>query len=461
MQSSYISPIGTRYKAPVTSKLWSNDSKIQTMRQLWLDLATFQKELGITGITDEGLEEMKKNICDINYENIEQYETRFKHDIMAHIHSFSDMCPKAKSFIHLGATSNFINDNVDMIIVKQSLTMVDFLLSNLFDIIKSKSQKYVNIPTLAYTHLQQAKLITIGKRFTMWNADIAIDIKNLNSVLSMIPFRGLKGTVGSEDTILKLFEGDHFKCELLNKKLGNKYDFADSQILVICGQTYSRKYDVMVFQIINNICQSIYKMMDDIRLLSGKGELYEAFGEEQVGSSAMPYKKNPITCEKICSLCRYVINQDSAMVQTYINQWLERSLDDSAIKRIIYPESFMLLEHILIETTKCIGGLVFNMKQIEKSVSNSIHNIITEELILNGVKMGYARIDIHERIRSILTKPLKSFEEDNKFDLSTIKTIFSSDNVISSIIEKYNVSLEPKDYIGRCVEQVEKYYSSF
>ena len=290
----------------------------------------------------------------------------------------------------------------------------------------------------------------------MWNSDIIMDVENLIYVLSKLPFRGLKGTTGTEDTILKLFGGDHSKCDMLNQKLANKYGFENP--LTICGQTYSRKYDVMVFQLMSSICQSIYKMMNDIRLLSGKGEIYEAFGKEQVGSSAMPYKKNPITCEKICSLCRYVINQESAITQTYINQWLERSLDDSSIKRIIYPECFLLLEHIITETIECIEGLVINEEYIEKQVSQSMHNIITEEIIICGVKMGYVRIDIHERIRSILTKPMKSYEEDNRFDLTKIKKIFENDEVISKIIDNYNISLEPMDYIGRCVEQIEKFY---
>ena len=260
------------------------------------------------------------------------------------------------------------------------------------------------------------------------------------------------------DCILKLFKGDHNKCELLNEKLATQYGFENS--VSICGQTYSRKYDVMVFQLMSGICQSIYKMMNDIRLLSGKGEIYEAFGESQVGSSAMPYKKNPITCEKICSLARYVINQESAMTQTYINQWLERSLDDSAIKRIIYPECFLLLESILTDTIDCIDSLAINEEYIKKQVSQSMHNIITEEIIINGVKMGYVRIDIHERIRSILTKPMKSYEEDNHFDLSKIKKIFENDKVISEIINNFNISLDPMDYIGRCVEQIETFYQS-
>jgi adenylosuccinate lyase len=460
--TSYKSPIDTRYKAPLLSYIWSAESKIIIMRTLWLDLAIIQKELGISAITDEGITEMKceldnyKIFNNIHYEIIEEYEKRFKHDIIAHIHAFGDICPKAKSFIHLGATSNFINDNVDMIIIKQSLETISILTSKLFYTLRYKSQEYKSKPTLAYTHLQQAQITTIGKRFTMWNSDIAMDIENLKFIKSKLPFRGLKGTTGTEDTILKLFDGDHSKCELLNEKLAQYCGFEKS--LIICGQTYSRKYDVMVFQLMSSICQSIYKMMNDIRLLSGKGEIYEAFGKEQVGSSAMPYKKNPITCEKICSLCRYVINQESAMTQTYINQWLERSLDDSAIKRIIYPECFLLLEHIITETIECIEGLVINEEYIEKQVSQSMHNIITEEIIICGVKMGYVRIDIHERIRSILTKPMKSYEEDNRFDLNKIKKIFENDEVISRIIENYNISLEPMDYIGRCVEQIEKYY---
>jgi len=467
MQSVYTSPIDTRYKAPILSKLWSPESKITLMRNLWLDLAIFQKELGIKSITDDGIIEMQNAISSntIDYDKINEYESRFKHDIIAHIHAFGDICPKAKSFIHLGATSNFINDNVDMIIIKDSLSISLNLLTDLFNTLKTKSLKYQSMPTLAYTHLQQAQLTTIGKRFAMWNSDIALDIEQLNNVLAKLPFRGLKGTTGTEDTILKLFEGNHNKCDLLNKNLANKYGFTEKQRQIICGQTYSRKYDVMVFQLMSSICQTIYKMMNDIRLLSGKGEIYESFGKEQVGSSAMPYKKNPITCEKICSLARYIINQEPAITQTYINQWLERSLDDSAIKRIAYPECFLLLEHILVETNKCIKSIVINEDYIKKQVELSMHNIITEEIILNGVKMGFARIDIHERIRSILTKPMKAFEDDNlfenKYDIEKIKQIFEKDTVISSIINTYNISLEPCNYIGRCVAQIDKFYTKF
>lgn len=457
----HISPIGTRYRAPNLTPMWTRNNKCSIMRQLWTDLAIIQKDLGIDIITDEGIKEMQDNRLNINFNKIDEYENKFKHDIIAHIHEYSDLCPKAKPFIHLGATSNFINDNVDMIIIKDSLNIINTLLYKLFNLLKAKSYTNIDVPTLAYTHLQQAQLTTIGKRFAMWNSDISIDIEQLKYVIDKLPFRGIKGTTGTEDTILKLFEGDHSKCDLLNEKLAKHYGFENA--IIICGQTYSRKYDVMVFQIISSICQSIYKMMNDIRLLSGKGEIFEHFGKDQVGSSAMPYKKNPITCEKICSLARYVINQESAMSQTYINQWLERSLDDSAIKRIIYPECFILLEHILNETVECIDKIVINTDHIKKEVAKSMHNIITEELIINGVKMGYNRIDIHERIRSILTKPMKDYDEDNVFmsnldNLSIIKKIFEKDGVISKILINSKISMDPSDYIGRCSEQIIKYY---
>ena len=456
---SYISPINSRYKAPILSKLWSSDSKIMKMRQLWIDLAFFQKQLGVTSITSEGIEEMIQNISKIDYDKINDYESRFKHDIMAHIYAFGDLCPTAKGFLHLGATSNFINDNVDMIIVKESLLVINDLLFKLFQMLKEKSLKYKDLPTLAYTHLQPAQLTTVGKRFTLWNSDIHIDLTNLDDIIKKLPFRGIKGTVGTEDTILKLFNEDHNKCDLLNEKLCNKYNFENN--LKVCGQTYSRKYDVLVFQNLSSICQTIYKMMNDIRLLSSKMEVYEFFDKEQIGSSAMPYKMNPITCEKICSLCRYVINQENCMSQTYINQWLERTLDDSAIKRIIYPECFLLLEHILNESIKCISSLVINENKITNDVTLNMPYILSEQIILSGVELGYDRQEIHERLRVILTK-LKTDSSQiisNDNTLEIILVIFENDEIISKIINKKKISINPSNYIGRAVQQTDLFYN--
>lgn len=443
---SYISPISTRYKAPISSSIWARDNRVLTMRQLWIDLAFCQKELGITCIDDAGIAELTANKYIIDYDVIDSYEEKFKHDIMAHLYAFSDLCPTGKNIIHLGATSNFINDNVDMILVTKSLKHIIVLLYKLIDVLKSKSINYKDIPTLAYTHLQSAQLITVGKRFTFWNSDIILDLDEILDLLGKLPFRGIKGTVGSEDTILKLFDGDHNKCVSLNNKLAELYGFSNK--LLICGQTYSRKYDLFVFQSLSSLCQSIYKMMNDIRLLSGKSEIYEHFSKDQIGSSAMPYKKNPITCEKICSLCRLVINHETNMSQTYINQWLERSLDDSAIKRIIYPDCFILTEHILNETIKCIDNIYINIPVIEKNVDEHLHNIISEHIIIAGVKMGFNRQDIHERLRLILT----ATSCGNNVD-------FASDDVLKRIMDENNISMIPSNYIGRCVEQIDTFYA--
>ena len=436
--SEFESVISKRYEAPILSKLWCPNNRIKIMRQLWIDLASIQKELGLVYISEESIKELIDNRDNIDFDKIKNYELRYKHDIMAHIKAYSDLCPNGGKIIHLGATSNFINDNADVILVKNSFKSINYQVKSLIECFKENAKKYSTTPTIAYTHLQAAQLITIGKRFSMWLQDLLIDYDNLTKL--KIPFRGIKGTVGSEDTLLKLFNNDISKCDKLNEKLAQNYSF-DTRIIV-CGQTYSRKHDVKYINLLSSICQSIYKIMNDIRLLSGKGEVYEKFGEEQIGSSAMPYKKNPITCEKICSLCRYVINQEQNMVQNYINQWLERSLDDSAIKRIIFPECFLLVEHILNESSKVISNLHFNLKYISEQVNNHMVNVISEEIIINGVKNGFSRQYIHEKLRQILTN-----NENN-----SIFTSFNNDKVIENIIIDNNISFDPLNYIGRSIE---------
>lgn len=430
--------INTRYKAPILSKIWSSNYKIQTMRQLWIDLAIFQQKLGINYISDKAIQELISNRDIINYDRIQYFENKLKHDIVSHIHAFSELCPEGAKIIHLGATSNFINDNVDSIIIKESFSVIKNKYTILIDIFKHFSKKYSDIPTIAYTHLQSAQLITIGRRFSMWLQDLLMDydaLINLN-----IPFRGIKGTVGTEDTLLKLFNNDTDKCDQLNINLSQKYGFKNR--IIVCGQTYSRKYDVKYINLLSSLCQTLYKIMNDLRLLSGKGEVYEYFSEKQVGSSAMPYKKNPITCEKICSLCRYVINQEQSITQTYINQWLERSLDDSAIKRILFPECFMLVEYILDESFDIINNLQFNFELIKNKIQNHMINIISEEIIIKGVEKGYNRQELHEILRSILTNsPNLSFD------------MLVSNTIINSIISENNISFNPLDYIGRSIEQ--------
>jgi len=444
----FKSPIGTRYSAPVLSEIWNDEYKIKKMRELWINLAKAQKYLGITSITDIGIQEMTINKDNINFESIQIYEERFKHDIVANIHVFGDLCPNAKSFIHLGATSNFINDNVDIIRIRESLILTYNGLLQLFNILKELSFKYNQTPTIGYTHLQNGQLTTIGKRFTMWNSDIYQDLLDLKACIMNMSFRGIKGTVGTEDSIYDLFDKNSDKCRQLNSMLTKEYGFDNN--FIICGQTYSRKYDVKVIQCISSISQSIYKIMNDFRLLSSKDEIYEFFGEDQVGSSAMPYKKNPITCEKICSLARYIINNETNIVNTYINQWLERSLDDSAIKRIILPESFLLLEHIITESVSIFTKCFINVDHINLQIQNHMVMIISERIIINGVKLGYNRQDIHERLRQI-------FINLGKIKIDELNGL---DDVITDIINNSKISFNPEDYTGRCTEQIQEFYAN-
>ena len=437
--TEFESVINNRYKAPILSKIWSPLNRVKIMRQLWIDLASIQKEIGIDYISDEDIKELIDARDKIYFEQIKNFEKRFRHDIVAHIHAYGALCPNANKIIHLGATSNFINDNVDSIIIKTSFVAIKYDLNSLIVLLKKNAEKFASTPTIAYTHLQSAQLITIGRRFSMWLKDLLMDYESLKNIESNIPFRGIKGTVGTEDTLLKLFNNDLGKCDKLNEKLAENYGFTNK--IFVCGQTYSRKYDVEYIRLLSSICQSLYKIMNDIRLLSGKGEVYEEFGEEQVGSSAMPYKKNPITCEKICSLCRYIINQEQSMVQTYINQWLERSLDDSAIKRIIFPECFLLIEHILDESLKVISNLQFNLKFINEQVDNHMVNVVSEEIIIRGVQIGISRQDMHEKLRKLLI--------DNNSGFSCL----SNDKVIEDIITNNNISFNPLHYIGRSIEQ--------
>lgn len=435
----FDTPIGIRYSHKKLEQIWSNIYKIETMRDLWINLATCQQQLGVKSITQEGLDEMQENKHVIDIEIIKTFEDKFKHDIVANIHAFGELCPNAKPFIHLGATSNFINDNIDLIRMKMSLSVIEEELHNLFTTLKDLSLKYIDKPTLAYTHFQKAQLTTVGKRFTMWNHDIVLDLEEINHLIEKLPFKGIKGTVGSEDSILQLL-GTSEKCNQLNTMLMNYYNFEKN--IDICGQTYSRKYDVKVIQCLSNIAQTLYKIMNDFRLLSSKMELIEYFGNQQVGSSAMPYKKNPITCEKICSLSRYIINNQNNMIQTFINQWLERSLDDSAIKRIILPETFVLLGYILVESRECLQNCIINEEIIKQNVKEHMNNIISEKVIIEGVKLGYNRQDLHEKLRNCQVNNLSIYE----------------DSIIKFIIEKAFIIKDPKQYIGLCSEQVQQFY---
>lgn len=445
----YTHPVSSRYPCPHMNSIWNSHNRTHIMRGLWVSLASCQKHLGVSAINDEMLHEMNTHKGDIDIEKIRSYEEKLGHDIMAHIYAFGDKCPNARKVIHLGVTSNFINDNTDAILVRDSMCHISQLADKLFGVLREKSMLYLDLPTIAYTHLQPAQLITLGKRFTMWNSDLFMDITHIKRQLSQIPFRGVKGTVGSEDTLLKLFDGNYEKCVELNAMLAAEYSFG--KVITICGQTYSRKYDVEIFRALSGVCQTIYKMANDIRLLASHSLIRENFGETQVGSSAMPYKQNPIHLEQLCSLCRYVIGQESVITQTYINQWLERSLDDSAVKRILYPECFMLVEYILTTCIHTIQTLVVNEDVARKQVLEKMHNVVSEEIMICGVKMGYDRQTLHEIIKNVLLSYNTTTE--------SVLDIYKKDEILETIIANNTIHTEPSHYIGCCIEQVKTFYS--
>jgi adenylosuccinate lyase len=464
MNSLYESQIGKRYKAVKMSKIWNAYDRTIIMRKLWIALAKTEKDLGIDCITNKCIEEMENMIDFIDFEKINTYEKDIKHDIMAHVLAFGDLCPNAKKIIHLGATSCYITDNADLIQIKRAIAVLQQLLIDVIRQLEIFIEKYKLVPTLAYTHFQAAQLTTVGKRASLWLYDLIEDYKSLKDYSEHLLFRGAKGTTGSEDSFLTLFDGSKEKCMLLNQKLCEEFGF--SSTVYVCGQTYSRKSDVRLFNILSDISQSFYKICNDIRLLASKGELGEPFTENQIGSSAMVYKQNPIKCEKICSLSRYIINLHLSMSQTYINQWCERTLDDSAIRRLIIPDSFMILEHICDEFKSIICGLRVFVPTIDKNVQDHMPFIMTEKLLIMGSRQGIDRQELHENLRqlTIYISNEKSKEETNEVNLEDLLFSQIEENTKDLYHMYKSLSKDPINYIGNIEEQINnllKYTRSF
>ncbi len=450
--SDLLLPIGTRYKAPLLSPLWTSKYRILIMRELWIQLAKGQKELGIESISEIGIQEMENEKNNINIDKIEEYEKKYLHDIVANIHAFSDLCPNARKFIHSGATSCYITDNCDLILIKKSLEIILQKIKNLLHLFISFIQKNSLIPCLAYTHLQPAQLTTIGKRGALWAYDLLQDYIELKNYFENISFRGAKGTTGSEDSFMTLFHNDSNKCKLLNEKLYTHFGF--KRDVYICSQTYSRKNDVRLIQLLSNLSQSFYKIANDIRLLASKNEYMEFFDTHQVGSSAMAYKQNPIQCENICSLSRYVINQEQNIIQTYIHQWCERTLDDSAIRRILFPETFFLIEYLSDKMINVISKINIQYNVIEENVKKQMPYIISEKILMKGIELGFDRQDLHEKIRNITLQYTHILHNNPSCNNNNIDNLYK--NNIDEIIYE-NVSKNPIDYIGNIPFQINEF----
>ncbi|KXG75817.1 adenylosuccinate lyase [Thermotalea metallivorans] len=452
MTSIYENPLITRYASREMAELFSSDTKFRTWRQLWITLAEAQRELGLD-ISEEQIEEMKKFKDDINYDVAIKREKETRHDVMAHVYAFGVQCPKARPIIHLGATSAYVGDNTDIIVMAQALKLIRKKLINFMDKMAKFAMEYRHVPTLGFTHFQPAQLTTVGKRATLWLMDFLMDFEDLEYVLEHMMLRGVKGTTGTQASFLSLFDGDHERVKKLDQLVAQKLGF--DKTFPVTGQTYSRKLDYRVLSVLCGIAQSAHKMTNDIRLLQHLKEVEEPFETTQIGSSAMAYKRNPMRSERVASLAKYVISSVMNPVITVSTQWFERTLDDSANRRISIPETFLAVDAILEICINIASGLVVYEKVIHQHVMNELPFMATENILMEAVKRGGDRQELHERIRVHSMEAAKQVKEEGKSNDLLMR--IAKDDVFQLSLENINDLVDPRLYIGRGPEQVAEF----
>ncbi len=445
----YESPLSSRYASDEMQYIFSPDKKFSTWRRLWVALARAEMELGLP-VTQEQVDEMEAHLTDIDYDTAAAYEKKLRHDVMAHVHTFGELCPKAMPIIHLGATSCYVGDNTDVILMREALLLVKDKLVQVISHLAAFAETYKALPTLGFTHFQPAQLVTVGKRATLWMNELLMDLEEVEHRISTLKLLGSKGTTGTQASFLELFEGDHEKCKELERKIAAEMGFDAS--VPVSGQTYSRKMDYAVLSTLSGIAQSASKFATDLRLLCHLKEVEEPFEKNQIGSSAMPYKRNPMRCERICSLARYVIADAMNPAITSSSQWFERTLDDSANKRLSVPEAFLAVDAILNIYANVAGGLVVHEKVIEKHVMEELPFMASENIMMDAVKKGGNRQDLHERIR-VLSQEAGANVKDRGLSNNLIDLI-AEDPMFGMSREELTAHLEPSRYIGRCPEQV-------
>ena len=448
----YESPLSSRYASREMLYLFSPDKKFTTWRRLWIALARAEMELGLP-ITQAQIDEMEQHKDDIDYEAAARYERQLRHDVMAHIHAFGDLCPTAMPIIHLGATSCFVGDNTDVILMREGLELLRGKLVNLIDRLTKFAMEYRAMPTLGFTHFQPAQLTTVGKRATLWVNELVMDLEELEHRIDSLQFRGVKGTTGTQASFLELFGGDQEKVRQLEKLVSQEMGF--EKVVPVCGQTYSRKMDANVLGTLSGIAQSAGKFATDLRLLSHLKEMEEPFQEKQIGSSAMPYKRNPMRCERICSLARYVIVDALNPAFTSYNQWFERTLDDSANKRISIPEAFLAVDAILQIYLNVTDGLKVYPKVIERHLREELPFMATENIMMDAVKRGGDRQALHERIRVHSVAAGKVVKEEG--GQNDLVDRIAGDPMFGLTKEEILAHMDPAAYIGRCPAQVEEF----
>ena len=453
MKNTYESPLASRYASDEMLYLFSPDKKFTTWRRLWIALARAEKELGLTQITDEMIEEMEAHVDDINYDVAAEEEKKLRHDVMAHVHAYGAQCPKAKGIIHLGATSCYVGDNTDIILMREGLIQVRSKIVRVLDALAKFADAYKAMPTLGFTHFQAAQMVTVGKRATLWMNELLMDLEEINFRIEHMKLLGSKGTTGTQASFMELFGGDTDKVKALEQKIAAEMRF--DAVVSVSGQTYSRKIDAAILATLSGVAQSASKFATDVRLLCHLKEVEEPFEKNQIGSSAMPYKRNTMRCERICSLARYVIADASNPAVTAATQWFERTLDDSANKRIAVPEAFLAVDAILKIYRNVTSGLIVHLKVIEKHSMAERPFMASENIMMDAVLRGGDRQELHEEIRLMSLEAGKNVKElgleNNLIDLIAQNPKFGMTK------EELMVHMKPEAYIGRCSQQVEEF----
>lgn len=452
MRDAYKSPLQGRYASREMLYLFSEEKKFKTWRKLWVTLAETQHELGLN-VTAEQVEELRKYSEDINYEVAEEWERKVRHDVMAHVHAYGEQAVKAMPIIHLGATSCYVGDNTDLIIMYEALEMIKKKVINVIDKLAKFAEQYKDMPTLGFTHLQPAQLTTVGKRATLWIQDLWLDLEEIEHILAHKRLRGAKGTTGTQATFLNLFEGDFEKVKLLDETIAKKLGY--EEVYPVTGQTYTRKFDSTMLNVLSSVAQSAYKFSNDIRILQHLKEIEEPFEKSQIGSSAMAYKRNPMRTERISSLARYVICDTLNPAITASTQWFERTLDDSANKRIAVSEAFLAVDAILEIYMNVADGLVVYPKVIHKHIMAELPFMATEVILMEGVKRGGDRQELHERVR-VLSMEAAAVVKQEGGENDLIERILKDDHFKMSEEELRNI-LKPENFIGCAAMQVEDF----
>jgi adenylosuccinate lyase len=446
----YENPLISRYASSEMSHLWSSQRKFSTWRRLWVALAEAEQEIGLS-ITDSQIEELRQNVDNIDFAKAAEHERTLRHDVMAHIHTYGDACPTAKAIIHLGATSCFVTDNTDLILLRDAMKLVRRRLVKVIRRLADFAQDHRDLPCLGYTHMQPAQPTTVGKRACLWNYDLTLDLAEVEHRLDALMARGTKGTTGTQASFLKLCDGDHERVTTLERLVAQKIGF--SATYAVTGQTYSRKIDSQVLDVLSGIAQSAHKLATDLRLLSHRKELDEPFETGQVGSSAMAYKRNPMRSERICSLARFAISLQTSPPQTMATQWMERTLDDSANRRLVLPQAFLAIDAVLILLQNVTSGLRVYPKVIAKNLGEELPFMATENILMEAVAAGGDRQTLHELIRQHSQAAAQVVKEEG--GANDLISRLSGDAAFAGI--DFVAAMDPAQFVGRGPEQVDEF----